>query len=771
MEVPRFNEPLDSASTNILKSVLDHIPILAIFLDRDFNFTWVNHLYAETCGHPLAYFPGKNLFDLYPHEGNQQILREVIDTGEPHAATADPFVFPDQLSRGVTYWDWNLYPIKNNSREVSQLILTLTEVTKRIEAEKALRKSEAKYRRLSENSPAVVYQFLMTPDGKFSFPYMNDRISDIVGLSAIEIIKDAQKLLHMIHPDDHDSFYEKVLTSARTLNPFDATFRCLNNDEVLWIEAHSTPEGFPNGSILWNGFFVDITDRKQTENSLQASHERFLTILDSIDATINVVDMETHEILFMNKRMIESFGRNMTGEICWKAFRDKPGPCPHCTFDKLVNEKGRPKDVYVWHDKHPINKKWYVNYDRVIEWTDGRWVRIQTATDITKLKSLENRLQQAQKMEAIGNLAGGIAHDFNNILFPIIGISEMLLEDFPAGSIPYDNAKEIYKAGIRGSELVKQILAFSRQSEHKMIPVRIQQVLQEVYKLIRPTIPSNIEIFQHIQTNCRFVLADPVQIHQIAMNLITNAFHAMEGKGGEIHVHLKETAVEQNHLSVDMLAPGHYALLSVSDTGCGIDPAIIDKIFNPYFTTKGHGKGTGLGLAVVYGIVKDHNGDIRVDSAVEKGTTFNIYLPLMAESVETLEEKEIGEACSGNERILLVDDEAPIARFEKISLERLGYHVTTRVSSIDALALFAETPNNFDLVITDMAMPNMTGEQLAKELIAIKPTIPIIICTGFSEHINRKKAYRIGIKGFLMKPIVKSELATMIRSVLDDIKK
>ena len=373
-------------------------------------------------------------------------------------------------------------------------------------------------------------------------------------------------------------------------------------------------------------------------------------------------------------------------------------------------------------------------------------------------------------MESIGNLAGGIAHDFNNILFPIIGMSEMLLEDLPPGSGVRENAEEIFKAGKRGSDLVKQILAFSRQSEHKMMPTRIQDVLKEVIKLSRSTIPTYIEIEQDIQQDCGMVLADPSQIHQIGMNIITNAYHALEDDGGTISVTLRQKVIEQQE-SVDLnIALGAYAVLTIKDTGIGIPEDLIGKVFDPYFTTKEQEKGTGLGLAVVYGIVKEHGGDIKVYSEIGKGSTFDIYFPLMKKSIDSESIPEPEKYQGGSERILLVDDEKTIAKLEKQMLERLGYDVTSRISGFDALAAFKANPSSYDLVVTDMSMPNIPGDKLAQEIKTIRSDVPIIICTGFSERIHENNLQQMGINGLLMKPIVKSELAKTIRKVLDEAK-
>jgi len=383
-------------------------------------------------------------------------------------------------------------------------------------------------------------------------------------------------------------------------------------------------------------------------------------------------------------------------------------------------------------------------------------------------KKMQARIEQAQKMEAVGNLAGGIAHDFNNILFPIIGMSELMMEDFEPNSLEYENALEINTAGKRAKDLVNQILSFSRQTEHERMPVKFQKILQEVLKLCRSSIPTNIEIEQDIQQDCGSIRANATQLHQIGMNLITNAYHAVQDKNGKIAVQLKECILDKKEKSFLSLNAGKYVRLSVFDNGTGIPEEIKDKIFEPYFTTKKKGKGTGLGLSVVYGIVKEFGGEVQVSSSVGAGTTFNIYLPL-SKTHHTPNIANTGfDIKTGHEHILLVDDEPAIAQLVRLILERLGYTVTSRVNSIEALEAFKENPDKFDMVISDMSMPAMTGDQLAYEIKKIRSNMPVVICTGFSERIDKEKAEKIGVNGFLMKPILKSELTQMIRHILDE---
>ncbi|MCP3899031.1 MAG: response regulator, partial [Desulfobacteraceae bacterium] len=514
---------------------------------------------------------------------------------------------------------------------------------------------------------------------------------------------------------------------------------------------------------------LDITKRKVAEHALESSHERFLTILNSIDATIYVADMKTHEIIFVNKLMKEHFGSDMTGEICWQAFRKGTGPCSHCTNAQLVDENNRPKGVRTWQGKNPLNNKWYNNYDRAIEWTDGRIVKLQIATDITYIKNIETELHQAHKMDSIGTLAGGIAHDFNNILFPIMGYTELLMEEIPEKSPLKDTLKEIHNGTMRARDLIKQILTFSRQDISEFKLIKIQPIIEEGLKLIRSSIPATIKIEQNISSDCGIIKADPIQIHQIVMNLSTNAYHAMTDTGGKLTIDLKKVELNSKNIMNPEMKSGDYACLTIKDTGMGMDKNIIEKIFDPFFTTKKAGKGTGMGLSVVHGIVKKMNGAIQFESELSKGTEFNIYLPIEKKSIE--ESESISPIKTpkqkGNEQILLVDDEEDIVTMEKRMLKNFGYQVTALTSSTEALETFHDDPNKFDIVITDMAMPNMSGEKLSAEIKKIHPDIPILLCTGYSEVMSKEKATSLGIKGFLLKPIVMEDLANKIREILD----
>jgi PAS domain S-box-containing protein len=519
---------------------------------------------------------------------------------------------------------------------------------------------------------------------------------------------------------------------------------------------------------------TNISERNRSRKALIDSHVRFLTVLDSIDADIYVADMDSYEILLVNKHMRESFGENLVGKLCYEVFRNEAAVCDNCTNSQLVDANGKPAGVCVWESKSPITGRWYINYDRAIKWVDGRLVRLQIATDITRIKDLEKeslriqaQLQQAQKMEAIGTLAGGIAHDFNNILSAVIGYTEIVLGDVAEGTSQHRNLQEVLRAGNRARDLVNQILMFSRQTEKEFKPVQINQIVIETLKLLRASLPTTIRIEPKLHSNSA-VLADPTQIHQVMMNLCTNAAHAMREMGGLLKIELSDCVLDRSFVEQHpYLSAGAYIKLRVSDTGHGMEKKITHRIFDPFFTTKERGEGTGMGLAVVLGIVKNHGGTITVDSTIGEGSSFDVYLPVIEHEAGTGTRPKVIMP-TGTERILFIDDEKALAELGLQILERLGYRVTTRTSSIEALELFMAQPDKFDLIITDMTMPNMTGDDLAVKMMEIRPDIPVILCTGYSERISKGKAHQIGIKELVFKPIIMSEMALTVRKVLDD---
>ena len=380
---------------------------------------------------------------------------------------------------------------------------------------------------------------------------------------------------------------------------------------------------------------------------------------------------------------------------------------------------------------------------------------------------LEQQFRQAQKMEAIGTLAGGIAHDFNNILASIIGFTELVLDEVPEDSLMRENLFEVLTAGNRAKDLVKQILNISRHENQAKQPVEINLLIKEALKMLRSTLPASIDIQSNICEQPLIARADPTQIHQVVMNLATNALQAMSGQEGRLEVGLGPLSLETgNEDLLPELGPGSYACLSVRDTGRGIPEDRLDAIFEPYFTTKEKGTGTGLGLAVVHGIVKSHHGGIRVSSEPGKGSTFWVYLPLSREEQPEIAKQESEALPVDGEHVLVVDDEPPIVKLLEKSLHRLGYDVTAKTDSQKALQTFRESPDTVDLVLTDMSMPGMNGDQLAAAIKDLRPDVPILVCTGYNHTITAENR-NSNIDGFLSKPVKTAELAKKIRSLLD----
>lgn len=399
---------------------------------------------------------------------------------------------------------------------------------------------------------------------------------------------------------------------------------------------------------------------------------------------------------------------------------------------------------------------------------------VGTGMDITELEkveaeklSLEEALRQSQKMEAVGKLAGGIAHEFNNILSIVIGNAELALIDEEDRKSINEQLNEILSASHRAKDVVKEMLSFARQDKKEHEPVEINSVILSEIKLLRASIPSTIEIRSCIETKVDTILGSPDQIKQVVMNLAANAVYAMSENGGILEIGLENVCLKDDDSRLGPgVAPGNFVKLTVSDTGHGIHPKDINRIFEPFFTTKTVGEGSGLGLSVVHGIVSDHGGIIKVKSSLNKGTIFDVFFPAISDlpASEILINKELPR---GSERILFVDDEESIVRLSRKMIGSLGYAVEANTNPVNALELFSNDPKQFDLVITDMTMPQMRGDKLAKKIMQLKPDIPIIICTGYSEKFSEDKAKELGIRKYLNKPFDLHKLAFTIRKALD----
>jgi PAS domain S-box-containing protein len=524
------------------------------------------------------------------------------------------------------------------------------------------------------------------------------------------------------------------------------------------------------------GFVTDITERKQREAELRQSEERYRALYEASRDGYAMVDMQG-TIIRSNSTFKEMLGYT-DRELAGMTYREITPEKWHSMEEKILKEQVRERgysDVYEKEYRRkdgtllPIEIRTNLLKDEDGN-PAGMWCFVRDMTD-RKLaeqerQRLEARLQQTQKMEALGTLAGGIAHDFNNILAVISGFTELLMLEAEEDPSLSEKLGQVLQASKRGADLVGQILTFSQQArpEKKSIDLRI--VIREALKFLRASLPTTIEIRERLSVKSGRILGDPTQIHQVMLNLCGNAAQAMQEKGGLLEVRLEQVVLDSEDLGESSdLEPGPYLKLTTSDTGHGIPKEVIDRIFDPFFSTRTRGKGTGMGLAVVHGIVQEHGGTIRVRSEEGRGAVFDVFLPML-ESKGRPEAIEAQAPAAGSARILFVDDEPMVVDYASRILEHLGYEVVGRTSSIEALEVFRAAPGEFDLVITDMTMPNMTGAELSKMLLEIRPELPIILCTGFSEAIDPERAEKIGIRKMLTKPVLAKDLGDSIKKVL-----
>jgi len=648
-------------------------------------------------------------------------------------------------------------------------LILINDITELKKAEQLVKDSEARYRNIVEISPVAIAVHM---EGKVVF--CNRAAFDLFGAESPEDLL-GRPIHEIVHPDNLEAARQRIqrmMAGEKGLYPVEDRYVSLDG-QIIDVEVMATPlayEGRPALQVI----VQDVTEKKKMLREINERRQEYQDIFENIIDIFYRTDNDG-KIVILSPSVKEIFGYS-PDEV-----RGKPlsglylHPEQREEFLAALREKGRMEGYEAEMIRKDGSVIWISTNAGVYRDENGNILGVQgVARDITAFKrvekerqELERHLQHAQKLEAVGTLAGGIAHDFNNILSSVIGYAELSLGTLPAGSDAAEDIAQVLKAATRARDLVRHILAFSRQTEQERIPMEPHLVVKEVMGLIRSTLPATIEIRQDTAP-AGAILGDPTQIHQVVMNLCTNAYHAMRDKGGVLDVRVKRVTVDAGTQDAPPDLPaGAYVRIRISDTGCGMSPKVLERIFDPYFTTKAEGEGTGLGLAVVHGIVKGHQGSIDVHSEPGKGSLFHVYLPVIegeAEADEGLSDEPLPR---GAERVLFVDDDPAIANLGKIMLEQLGYKVSVRSNGIDALKLFRSDPERFDLVMTDMTMPVMTGEGLSLEIMRIRPNIPVILCTGFSHAMDRKKALALGIREFLMKPLVRRDVATTVRRVLD----
>ena len=677
---------------------------------------------------------------------------------------------PSELKEKVDYYRERETLLVSQAEEMARKVRAMeNEITERKKVEAALQESQEKFRGIFDQT----FQFAGLLDTNGAVLEANQTALALIGAAESQV---KGRLFWETPWWRHSSevqirLKEAVQQAAQGHLVRYETTNCDSAGNLINIDFSLKPVRNQFGRVT---FIIpesrDITDRKKAEEALRENERRLTAILEANPDPVVVFDRKGRA-LFINPAFTRLFG--------WQISDLEDGQLPHVPRELRHQFEDNIRNILKGNRTANFESKRLTKAGTVltvavsaaaIRDESGEIARIVVnLTDITAFKRLETQLRQAHKMEAMGTLAGGIAHDFNNILGAVLGYTELAMYKSRDGKDNRQDLEKVLAAGERAKNLVSQILSFSRQSDHERKPVQIVPILTEALTLLRASIPANIEIRTDLPDNLANVSADATQIHQVLMNLCTNAAHAMGETGGILGVSVKSVFLgESDVVRHADLVPGPSQRLTVSDTGYGMDPVTMERIFDPFFTTKGRGEGSGMGLSVVHGIVKSHGGAVLVYSEPGKGTTFNLFFPELDERAREQPTPERAQPLpGGKERILFVDDEEPLVDIGRQILEPLGYGVTCRTSSTQALELFRSGPDRFDLVITDQTMPRMTGVQLAREILMIRPDIPVILCTGFSSLVTPDTVQALGIRRLITKPLLVREMAEAVRSVLD----
>jgi len=650
------------------------------------------------------------------------------------------------------------------------ILANVRDITERIRTEEALRESLSRYDELVENVPVGVYILWTRATGHLEFEYVSDRWCEIHQLKREDVLSDVTRANNQVHPDDIDDFLACNRNSYLKRIPFVWEGRFLIGDDNLrWLCIESTPIVFDNGDIRWFGVTSDITERKQIEANLKREYERMDIILRATRTNIDILDSE-YNLRQVDAEWEKIYG-NPQGRKCYEYFMDLNKPCAGCGVPQALRTKEK-----IIKDELLSKEDRYIEV-HIIPFQDenGEWLVAEFNIDITERKRaeaererLQAQLNQAQKMESVGRLAGGVAHDFNNMLGVILGHTEMALLHTDDKHKLYSDLKEIRKAAERSADITKQLLAFARKQTISPKQLDLNDAVESMLNMLRRLIGEDIDLVWKPSAHLWPLKMDPSQVDQILANLCVNARDAIDGVGKltiETGIITFDEEYSKKHAG---FIPGDFVLLAVSDNGCGMHKEILDNLFEPFFTTKETGKGTGLGLATIYGIVKQNNGFINVYSEPGQGSTFKIYLPRVVAEKDTnkaVPKKKV--AAGGTETILLVEDEPSILTMTRMMLERKGYSVLSATTPWEAIDLAKNHADTIHLLMTDVIMPEMNGRDLAGKITNFYPDIGLLFMSGYPSNVIAHHGVLNDGVAFIQKPFSTMEMAEKVREVLD----
>lgn len=754
-------------------ALIEELPVFVRSFDARGKCIYLSRRWLDYTGRALASQLGDGWLESL-HPDDRERVRARWQTA---GASPRPFELEFRLRRddGVYRWfESRIVPVRGAGGDLQRWTGTASDVHEAHETRAALRAGQEQLQGIVATSPGAVLSFRRAPDGSISFPFASLSAQTLYGVPADEMAKDASVVFAHIHPDDLPLVGTTIALSEQTMTAWRCDFRYLHpTDGVKWLAGHSMPCRDPDGGMTWNGVVVDVTAQKQRELELSTVKSQLDAALEAADMGVYVLDLQD-DTTWVSDALGKLFGlapessQTYPTERWLEAVHPEDRSLVRAQLQQAATSEQRLAFDFRFKRADAASARFMSSRVRMVRGADGSPARlVGVVSDVTQHKLAADAQARSQKLEALGTLAGGIAHDFNNVLQAVIGRAALALDDLAPENSAREHVVEIAAAGAHAGDLVRRLLSFSRPREHVRTALDLRGAVAEALKIVRATIPTLVEIKTTLGANVPVTLADATEIQQIVINLATNASHAIGARHGLIELTLDQVTMNGDlTLPTTELKPGVYARLTVSDNGSGMDPGVAARVFDPYFTTKRPGEGTGLGLAVVASIMRSLAGTVTVYSQPGKGTTFRLYFPASTEQAQPKATETRTVVRGAGQSVLLVDDEAALTALGQASLQHLGYTPHAFSDSRQALAAFRLEPERYAAVVTDLSMPGLSGLDLAREIHVLRPELPVIVMSGYARPEERERAEAAGIARLVLKPISLPALAEVLAEVL-----